>query len=74
MLALLVLAQNSQEAPSKGHGTLLIILGVLIAIAVFSAVATFFIRSSKSSRGGVQEPPASREKGQPPFESIDRER
>ncbi len=73
----LVLAQgaaNSQEAPEGGIGAALIV-GTLVAIVlVFALVFTLITKRSKASRGGVEPVPGSRERGEPPFESIDRDR
>jgi hypothetical protein len=72
--ALLVLAQNSQEAPDEGVGAGLIVLGVVIALLVFGGIAFVFVRSSRASRGGVEPPPGERRRGDPPFEGIERDR
>jgi hypothetical protein len=75
-IAVTLLAQNSQSAPSDGAGIGLIvgtILGVLLAMVVIWLV---FTRVSRRSRGGV-EPPAGgsdRRRGEPPFESVERGR
>ena len=56
MLGLLTfLAQNSQDAPEEGVGLGLILLGVLIAIAVFAAVFFVFSKSSKRRAGTAPE-------------------
>jgi hypothetical protein len=73
-IAVTLLAQHSQSAPSDGAGAGLIvgtILGVIVAVVVIWLV---FTRVARRSRGGV-EPPAGgsgRRRGDPPFESIDR--
>lgn len=75
--ALTVVAQgasNTQEAPDTGPGVALI-LGTLLAIVlVLALVFRFIAKRASASKGGVQEVPGSREKGQPPFESIERDR
>ena len=72
--ALLVLAQNTQEAPDDGVGAGLIILGVVIALLVFGGIAFVVTRASRASRGGVQPPPGERRPGEPPLEGIERDR
>ena len=72
--AMLVLAQNTQEAPDDGVGAGLIILGVAIALLVFGGIAFVVTRSTRASRGGVQPPPGERQPGEPPFEGIERDR
>ena len=74
MLAVTVLAQNSQKAPSTGVGVGLIvgtIVGVIVAMVVIWFV---FTRLTRRSRGGVEPPAggAERHRGDPPFESIER--
>jgi hypothetical protein len=74
LLAVTILAQNSQTAPDEGVGAGLIvgtILGVIIAVAILWFV---FTRVTRRSRGGV-EPPAGggeRRRGEPPFEGVER--
>ena len=52
MLTLLtILAQNSQDAPDKGVGIGLILLGVLIALLIAVAIFTVFTKGSKRRRG-----------------------
>jgi hypothetical protein len=74
LLAVTVLAQNSQSAPDEGVGAGLIIgtiLGVIIAIAIIWLV---FTRVTRRSRGGVEPPAggAERRGGEPPFEGVER--
>jgi hypothetical protein len=74
LLAVTVLAQNSQTAPDEGVGAGLIvgtILGVIIAIAIIWLV---FTRVTRRSRGGVEPPAggAERHRGEPPFEGVER--
>jgi hypothetical protein len=74
LLAVTVLAQNSQSAPDEGVGAGLIvgtILGVIIAIAIIWLV---FTRVTRRSRGGVEPPAggADRQRGEPPFEGVER--
>jgi hypothetical protein len=71
-LALTVLAQHSQSAPSSGVGAGLIvgtIVGVILAIALIWLV---FTRVTKRSRGGVEPPEGERRRGNPPLEGIER--
>ena len=71
-LALTVLAQNSQSAPSDGAGAGLIvgtIVGVIVAIALIWFV---FTRATRRSRGGVEAPEGSQRRGDPPLEGIKR--
>jgi hypothetical protein len=75
-LAVTVLAQNSQSAPSEGVGAGLIvgtIIGVIVAIAI---IFLLFTRLTRRSRGGVEPPAggAERERGEPPFEGVERGR
>lgn len=76
-LAVTVLAQgtsNTQEAPSTGPGVALIV-GTLLAIVLVMTIGFLVIaKRSKASRGGVEPVPGSRERGEPPFESVDRDR
>ena len=75
--ALLVIAQgvqHTQEAPDEGPGALLIIGAVLLAALIFAGIFFAFTRSTRRSRGGVQEPAGSRTTGSPPLESIERDR
>jgi hypothetical protein len=74
LLAVAVLAQNSQSAPDEGVGAGLIIgtiIGVIIAIAIIWLV---FTRITRRSRGGVEPPAggAERRRGEPPFEGVER--
>jgi hypothetical protein len=72
MLALTVIAQNSQSAPSEGTGLGLIvgtIVGVIVAIALIWLV---FTRMTKRSRGGVEPVEDERHRGNPPVEGIER--
>ena len=71
-LALTVIAQNSQSAPSDGVGAGLIvgtIVGVIVAIALIWFV---FTRMTKRSRGGVEPVERDRPRGNPPVEGIER--
>jgi hypothetical protein len=71
-LALTVIAQNSQSAPSGGVGAGLIIgtiVGVIVAIALIWLV---FTRLTRRSRGGVEAPEGSQRRGEPPLEGIKR--
>jgi hypothetical protein len=71
-LALTVLAQHSQSAPSGGVGAGLIIgtiVGVIVAIALIWLV---FTRVTRRSRGGVEAPEGSQRRGNPPLEGIKR--
>jgi flagellar basal body-associated protein FliL len=43
----LILAQNSQDAPDEGVGIGLIILGVVIAAAIFGGLFVVFTKGSK---------------------------
>lgn len=78
MLAVLTfLAQgtsNTQEAPDTGVGAGLIIGAFLLALLLFCLIFFLFHRTTSSSQGGVEPVAGSRERGDPPFESIERER
>jgi flagellar basal body-associated protein FliL len=47
---LVILAQNSQDAPDDGVGIGLILVGVLIALAVAVGIFTVFTKGSKRRR------------------------
>lgn len=67
--------QQTQEAPSTGPGVALIVGAVLLVILLLSLVFYVVKRTTSASRGGVEPVPGSREpKGNPPFESIEREK
>ena len=71
-LALTVIAQNSQSAPSDGVGAGLIvgtIVGVIVALALIWLV---FARLTKRSRGGVEPVESERGRGNPPVEGVER--
>jgi hypothetical protein len=71
-LALTVIAQNSQSAPSDGVGAGLIvgtIIGVIVALALLWLL---FTRMTKRSRGGVEPVAGERGRGNPPVEGIER--
>jgi hypothetical protein len=71
-LALTVLAQHTQSAPSDGVGAGLIIgtlVGVILAVAIIFLV---FTRTTRRSRGGVEPPAGERRRGNPPLEGIER--
>lgn len=75
--ALAVLAQgssNTQEAPGGGVGAGLIVGTLVVIVAVFAVVFMVIAKRSKASRGGVEPVPDSRETGEPPLESIERDR
>jgi len=77
LFALFTLAQgtsNTQQAPESGAGAALIIGTVLLIVLVLATLAAIVLRRSKASRGGVEAAPGSRETGEPPLESIDRDR
>jgi hypothetical protein len=75
--ALLLLAQadpgkHTQETTSIDVP---LIIGTLLLVALIAALIWFvFIRSAKVTKGGVEAPPGSQQPGNPPFESIGRER
>ena len=74
--ALLILAQgaqHTQEAPDSGPGALLIAGAIVLVLLLLAGLFAFFTRSSRASRGGVQEPPRSRTRGAPPFEGVERD-
>jgi heme/copper-type cytochrome/quinol oxidase subunit 2 len=71
-LALTVLAQHTQSAPSDGVGAGLII-GTILAVILAVAILFFiFTRVTRASRGGVEPPKGRRRRGNPPLEGIDR--
>jgi hypothetical protein len=66
--------ERTQEAPSTGPGIALIIGTILLILLVLALVFFFIARTTKASHGGVETAPGSRtSKGDPPFESIERE-
>jgi hypothetical protein len=72
MLAVTVLAQNSQKAPSSGVGAGLIIGTILAVIVAFALIWFVFTRMTKRSRGGVEPVEEERRRGNPPVEGIER--
>jgi len=71
-LAVYVLAQNSQSAPSTGKG-LGLIIGTIVAVIVAAALIWFlFTRTTRRSRGGVEPVEEERHRGNPPVEGIER--
>jgi hypothetical protein len=76
-LAFVVLAQggeNTAEAPDDGVGIGLIIGAVVLVLLIAAGIFFLFTRTTRASRGGVQAPPDSRRSGDPPLESVERER
>ena len=71
-LALTVLAQNSQTAPSTGKGIGLIIGTIVAVILAFALIWFVFTRMTKRSRGGVEPVDEERRPGNPPVEGIER--
>jgi hypothetical protein len=71
-LALTVLAQNSQHAPSTGKGIGLIIGTVAGVILAFALIWFVFTRMTRRSRGGVEPVEDERRRGNPPVEGIER--
>jgi len=77
ILALAVLAQgssNTQQAPDGGVGAGLIVGTLVLIVVVFAVGFMVIAKRSKASRGGVEPVPDSRKTGEPPFESIERDR
>jgi hypothetical protein len=72
LLALTVLAQNSQQAPSSGKGIGLIIGTIVGVILAFALIWFVFTRMTKRSRGGVEPVEEQRHRGNPPVEGIER--
>jgi hypothetical protein len=72
MLAVTVLAQNSQKAPSSGVGAGLIIGTILAVIVAFALIWFVFTRMTKRSRGGVEPVEDERRRGNPPVEGVER--
>jgi hypothetical protein len=72
MLAVTVLAQNSQKAPSSGVGAGLIIGTILAVIVAFALIWFVFTRMTKRSRGGVEPVEEERRRGNPPVEGVER--
>jgi hypothetical protein len=72
LLALTVLAQNSQQAPSSGKGIGLIIGTIVGVILAFALIWFVFTRMTKRSRGGVEPVEEERHRGNPPVEGIER--
>jgi flagellar basal body-associated protein FliL len=78
MVALITLlaqgTERTQEAPSTGPGIALIIGAVLLALLLFALVFYVFAHTTSASHGGVEPAPGTRtSKGEPPFESFERE-
>ena len=72
--ALLVLAQNSQEAPDEGVGAGLIIGAIVLVVLVAAVLFAILTRTTRASRGGVRAPDGDRRRGDPPLEGIERDR
>jgi hypothetical protein len=71
-LAVTIIAQHSQNAPSSGTGAGLII-GTVVAVVVALALIWFVIsRMAKRSRGGVEPVAEERRRGNPPVEGVER--
>jgi hypothetical protein len=71
-LAVTIIAQHSQKAPSGGVGAGLII-GTIVAVIVALALIWFvFTRVTRRSRGGVEPRRGERRRGNPPVEGIER--
>lgn len=67
--------EQTQEAPSTGPGIALILGAIVLAVLLFALIFYVFARTTAASRGGVEPVPGSRDpKGNPPFESIEREK
>jgi hypothetical protein len=71
-LAVTILAQNSQHAPSSGTGIGLIIGTIAAVIVAFALIWFVFTRMTKRSRGGVEPVEEERRRGNPPVEGIER--
>jgi predicted permease len=71
-LAVTILAQNSQHAPSSGKGIGLIIGTIVAVIVAFALIWFVFTRMTKRSRGGVEPVEEERRRGNPPVEGIER--
>jgi hypothetical protein len=71
-LALTVIAQNSQSAPSDGVGAGLIVGTLVAVILAIALIWLVFTRMTKRSRGGVEPVEGERRRGNPPVEGIER--
>lgn len=71
--AVTFLAQNSQEVGDEGLGAGMVVLGVVIALLIFAAIITTFVKSTKRSKGGVEAAPGEQRRGDPPVESLHRD-
>jgi hypothetical protein len=71
-LALTVIAQNSQSAPSDGVGIGLIVGTIVAVIVAMVLIWLVFTRMTKRSRGGVEPVEDERRRGNPPVEGIER--
>lgn len=71
-LAVTLLAQHTQSAPSDGAGAGLIVGTIVAVIVLIAIIWLLFTRLTRASRGGVESPKGRRRRGNPPVESIER--
>lgn len=71
--AVTFLAQNSQEVGDEGLGAGMLVLGIVLALLIFAAILTTFVKSTKKSKGGVESAPGEQRRGAPPLESLHRD-
>jgi hypothetical protein len=70
-MAALIIAQHTDSQAS--YDWIWIVAVILLVVVIALGLMTLFSRTTSKSRGGVQEPPDSRTRGNPPFESIERD-
>lgn len=70
-MAALIIAQHTDS--QGGYDWIWIVAVILLVVVIALGLMTIFSRTTARSRGGVQPPKGSRRRGDPPFESIERD-
>jgi flagellar basal body-associated protein FliL len=67
----LIIAQHTDS--QGGYDWIWIVAVILLVVLIAVGLMMIFSRTTSKSRGGVQEPRGRRKRGDPPFESIERD-